>query len=362
MSDTLNSKFEGMQNKRVLFFYPKLFTFIQIDKEILEKYFEVKSFAFEPGKKIYTPIAFIKQMFFLLRHIRKADVIVCDFAGYLSFLPTLFGKLFGKPSLMILCGTECYSFPSIGYGSFNKKLLGLFTRWSYRLATHLAPVHKSMVISDYTYDNADYPKQGYRYFCSFAKQPYTELNYGFNANRFYYTGIKRMHNSFLTVVSNTEGSTFFRKGLDLIITVAKIFPDFTFTIIGKGRKLEQINKPANIQLLPWIPNDELKDYYSSHEFYFQLSMIEGFPNTLGEAMLCGCIPIGSDAASIPEIIGDAGFTLKKRDTSQLENLIKEAVQSNKIELSKQATQRIKEHWPSEKRETLLKSIVESLSK
>lgn len=351
-----------MQRKRVLFFYPKLFTFIKIDKEILEKYYDVKSFPFEPEKKIYTPVAFIKQLFFLFRHIRKADVIVCDFAGYLSFLPTLFGKVLGKPSLMILCGTECYSFPSIHYGSFNKKLLGLFTRWSYRMATHFAPVHKSMVISDYTYDHADYPKQGYRYFCPFAMQPWTELNYGFNADRFYHTGVKRIRNSFLTVVSNTDGSTFYRKGLDLIIEVAKGFPDFSFTIIGKGKKLEQLHKPANIQLLPWIPNDELKDYYSSHEFYLQLSMIEGFPNTLGEAMLCGCIPIGSDAASIPEIIGETGFILKKRDTKQLENLLAEAVQSNKSELSIKATHRIKENWPSEKRESLLKSIIELLSK
>ncbi|MFN3939996.1 MAG: glycosyltransferase, partial [Chitinophagales bacterium] len=81
---------------------------------------------------------------------------------------------------------------------------------------------------------------------------------------------------------------------------------------------------------------------------------------LGEAMLCGCIPIGSDAASIPEIIGDTGFILKKRDAGELKTLIFKALQSNKRELSEKAINRIKENWPSEKRESGLKSIIDTL--
>ncbi|MBP9705534.1 MAG: glycosyltransferase [Chitinophagales bacterium] len=345
------------KQKKVLFFYPKLFTFIQIDKEILEKQFDVKSFEFGPSSKIFTPISFIKQFFFLVWQIRNTKVIVCDFAGYVSFLPTLFGKIFSVPTLMILCGTECYSFPSIHYGNFNKKLLGLFTSWSYKMATHLAPVHKSMVLSNYTYDDKDFPKQGYRYFCPFANQPFTELNYGFNAERFYYTGINRNPNSFLTVVSNSEGSTFYRKGLDLIIEAAKELPEFSFTIIGRGERLNAIEKSSNITIHPWIPNEELKNYYSAHEFYLQISMIEGFPNTLGEAMLCGCIPIGSDAASIPEIIGDCGFILKKKNSAMFTQLLREASICNKQNLSQCSMERIKQNWPSDRRAKELIQIV-----
>lgn len=346
--------------KKVLFFYPVLFTFIKTDKVILEKHFTVKSFAFQPKSKLFTPIAFIKQLFFLMWHIRNTDVIVCDFAGYLSFLPTLFGKLFGKPSLMILCGTECYSFPSIQYGNFNKPLLALFTKWSYCMATHLAPVHKSMVLSDYTYDDKDFSKQGYRYFCPFALQPFTELNYGFDPERFYYTGIERKKNSFLTVVSNTDGSTFYRKGLDLILEVAMQLPEYTFTIIGRGKKLDTVSKPKNVTVYSWIPNDELKNYYSAHEFYLQISMIEGFPNTLGEAMLCGCIPIGSDAASIPEIIGDCGFILKKRDAEQLKNLLIESTSCDKETLAIKSVLKIKNNWPDQTREKILSDIINKL--
>lgn len=350
-----------MNRKKVLFFYPKLFTFIKTDLEILEKHYHVKSQRFELSKKIFTPFAFLRQFIFLIANIWKADVIVCDFAGYVSFLPTLFGKVFGKPSLLILCGTECYAFPSIHYGNFNKKLLGLFTSWSYRMATHLAPVHKSMVISEYTYDDKDFPKQGYRYYCPFAIQPFTELNYGFDATKFYYTGIERKPNSFLTVVSNTEGSTFYRKGLDLIIEAAKQLPEYTFTIIGSGTKLNTIEKPENITVYPWIPNAELKNYYSAHMFYLQLSMIEGFPNTLGEAMLCGCIPIGSDAASIPEIIADCGFILRKRDMQLLTALLQEACNAENENLSIKSTNRIKALWPIEKRDNILTDVINTLA-
>ena len=50
-------------------------------------------------------------------------------------------------------------------------------------------------------------------------------------------------------------------------------------------------------------------------------MSEGFPNALCEAMLCGCIPIGSNVASIPHIIGDKGYILKQKNEILLQNLI-----------------------------------------
>jgi glycosyltransferase involved in cell wall biosynthesis len=115
-----------------------------------------------------------------------------------------------------------------------------------------------------------------------------------------------------------------------------------------------------VKLFSAIPYTELIDYYSSYEFYFQLSVAEGFPNALCEAMLCGCVPIGSNVFSIPKIIGDSGFVLQKKDTSQLSLLISQALQSDKSNLSAKARKRITENFPLENRKKLLLNLVQEL--
>src|SRR5688572_21323258 len=134
--------------KRVLYFYPILSSFSRKDLIILQNNYSVKPFHFDAIPKSKTPFAFIKQFFFLCANIFSADILIVQFGGYQSFLPALFGKLFGKPCLLILGGTDCFSFPSINYGNFNKKVLGAFTCLSYRLCSHISTVHETLVKGD----------------------------------------------------------------------------------------------------------------------------------------------------------------------------------------------------------------------
>lgn len=342
---------------KLLFIYKTPSSFVLKDRELLARNFEVHSFSFNPKHKLLTPLELLTELAFLLLHIWNSKAIVCEFADYHTVLPTLFGKLLGKPCYLILCGTECYSFPSIKYGNHHKKLMSLATCISIKNATHVMPVHKSMVLSNYTYSDSDYPQQGYKAFCKKVETPFTEINYGYVSQVFYYNQPEKKKNSFLTVAVNAKGSTFYRKGIDLIIELAKQCPDYNFTLLGVKNELDHLQLTENIKLLPSVPHTELINYYSEHEFYFQLSIAEGFPNALCEAMLCECIPIGSDVFGIPDIIGDTGFILKKKDVALLKNLIDEAVKSDKITLAKKARQRIMENFPEEKRERKLVNII-----
>ena len=231
------------------------------------------------------------------------------------------------------------------------------TCFSISNATHVMPVHKSMVLSNYTYSDADYPQQGYKAFCKKAETPFTEINYGYNSAAFFNNQQLKIKNNFLTVAVNAKGSTFYRKGIDLIIELAKICPDYNFTLLGVKDELDHLQLTENIKLLPPVPHTELINYYSQHEFYFQLSIAEGFPNALCEAMLCECIPIGSDVFGIPDIIGDTGFILKKKDITLLKSLVDEAVKSDKVTLAKKARQRIMENFPEKKREEKLVDVI-----
>lgn len=338
---------------KVLFVYTGLFTFIKLDQEILEKHYKVYPFGFDASHKIFTPISFIRQLFYLLRYGWSADVIVCDFAGYNSYLPAIWGKIFGKPVFMILCGTECYSIPGISYGNFNKTLQGWFTGESLKMADYLLPVHKRLVDTEYNYAPEGAPRQGYRHFCPKATAPVVELNYGYDFNLFYPEDVERTNASFLTVASHTVGSTYYRKGVDIILEIAAKRPDCNFTIVGRGPKLDSAELPSNVKVYERVTQDKLRGLYSSHEFYFQLSMAEGFPNALCEAMLCGAIPIGSDVAAIPDIIGDTGFVLPKKDVNLLSGLMDAALKCDKKKLSEAAVERIRTKWPLERREQIL---------
>jgi glycosyltransferase involved in cell wall biosynthesis len=103
--------------------------------------------------------------------------------------------------------------------------------------------------------------------------------------------------------------------------------------------------PENLSLIPPVPYEDLPKHYSEHQFYLQLSIAEGFPSAICEAMLCECIPIGSDVAAIPEIMGTNGFLVKERIDAIILQEVQRAIEySDKDILGKKARQHIIEHF------------------
>ena len=68
--------------------------------------------------------------------------------------------------------------------------------------------------------------------------------------------------------------------------------------------------------------------YNRAKVFVQASITEGMPFTLNEAMLCECIPVGSNVNGIPDAIGDTGIIVKKRSADVLEDAIRQALQLN----------------------------------
>ena len=95
----------------------------------------------------------------------------------------------------------------------------------------------------------------------------------------------------------------------------------TFYFVGTNRFYSQDNLPENIIFLGRLSPYDLNNYYNKTKFYLQLSNFEGFGVVICEAMLCECIPIVSNVNFLPEIIGNSGFILNKRNKTMLVDLI-----------------------------------------
>src|SRR5262245_23658099 len=134
-----------MQKKRLLLFPPANSSLIRKEADMFAADYDVRIFDFRSTQKITLPISIIRQIFFLLKNISGADVLVSRFVGYQTILPILFSKIFGKPLVCIMGGLECIKFPSIKTGSYVRPFFGSVTKWCLKNATHLCPVHDSLI-------------------------------------------------------------------------------------------------------------------------------------------------------------------------------------------------------------------------
>ena len=348
------------QKKNILLCYNYLASFVKKDVEILSSAYHITSHDFHAKKKSDTPFRFLSQLIFLLKNIAKTDLIICEFASYHSLLPALFGRLFGKPCLVIVGGTDAHYFPALQYGNWQKRFLNKATALTFQWCSHIAPKHHSLMKSNYNYDTTEPAQQGIYARLPELKTPFTEITNGYDSVKWHGTQPKKK-NSFITVCSGWEFPFQYQlKGIDLIVAMTPLFPHCEFTILGVPDESLIPEKYPNLKILPPVKNELLSDVLSRHEFYLQLSIAEGFPNSLCEAMLCECVPIGSNVFSIPEIIGNSGFVLNKRNTDELKKLIETAIQSDTTSLGKAARKRIADNYTLEMRRKNLLKLCERL--
>ena len=78
--------------------------------------------------------------------------------------------------------------------------------------------------------------------------------------------------------------------------------------------------------MPPQPHAKVLECMVQSQLYVQASISEGMPNALMEAMLCGCIPVGSNVAGIPKLIGEWGVVFHERKTEKLMEAIDQARQ------------------------------------
>ena len=151
----------------------------------------------------------------------------------------------------------------------------------------------------------------------------------------------------------------------MFIQAAAAMPEFEFILIGlKPTFLEwteqnyKVSEIRNLRIIPsFCPHEVLRESYNKAAVFVQCSITEGMPNTLSEAMLLGCVPVGSNINGIPDAIGDTGVIVKHRQVNE----IKEAImRASVLQNPGAARARVTELFSFDRREQQLKAIFTKL--
>jgi glycosyltransferase involved in cell wall biosynthesis len=354
-----------MRRRRIIYIAPNMSSFVRKDITFLSETSSVLAPEYDWTNKFLVPISLLRQLFFLLWQVPRSKVTFVMFGGYWSLLPALVGRLLRKPVYIIAGGTDCVSFPSLGYGSLRKPTLRRVIKWSYTLCTRILPVDESLVFCEYSWlKNRDYDFQGYRWFFPRLKTEHTVVHNGFDASQFEYNPRRKQPGTFVTIASADDMRRFIIKGIDKILEIAPSFPHCTFRVAGVSEELNASlsGVPQNVHLMPFLPPAEFREIIAESEFCLHLSVSEGFPNALCEAMLGGCIPIVSSVGAMPFIVGETGFVAESSDTAYLCDRITTILTTTgetKLKMASAARARVAELFPIEKRRQAFLALVET---
>lgn len=328
-----------MERKTKILFISTIFTsFIKEDLSFFEIQYDVKKII---GSGL---IHIIKILFAVPRN----DVTFTWFASVYSAFVVYFSRVFKKKSIIVIGGVDVAKEPSINYGIWLSWWKSIFVRYAIRNADKVLAVDPSLIseakrLAEYDGLNLVYVPTGYDYN--------------------YWKPSGQKENFILSVGACEDEWRMMKKGFDKLIHVAASLPELKFKIVGiRESLLEQIQKhiPHNVEIIPFVEKNELLKYYQRAKVYCQVSFHEGLPNSLCEAMLCECIPVGTDRGGISTAIGDVGLIVRYGDEETLVNAFKKSL-ALPDDVGTKARVRIIENFPQEKRHGELNSIIKSFS-
>ncbi|MFI5251582.1 MAG: glycosyltransferase family 4 protein [Bacteroidota bacterium] len=324
-------------NPHIKVFFQSTFNtpFIQDDIDTLQNNFRLKQ---QTGSGFIHLIKIIFSIF-------HTDIFFSWFASVYAGVGVFVARFIGVKSIIALGGVDVSKEPEYNYGVWLSPWKAKFVRYAIRNAECVLVLDP--VLRDDAIRLAEYDGKNIVY-----------LRAGFDSAYWKPVGMKE--NIVLTVAVTKEKNVFIRKGLDILIEAARMLPAIKFVVVGTDPKFaEGFNPPANIKFLPRVPRRELLPFYQRAKVYAQPSRREGLPHTLCEAMLCGCIPVGSNADGIPTAIGNDGVLVPVKNSFALAEALKQCMETEE-DIGSRARARITAMFQKEKRDREIVRLVKGL--
>lgn len=344
---------------RIIHFKVKNSTFILRDQELLERNFHCRNYLINTSSPIKYAFALIKLSLFLLFAGWSYDAYYIRFADQHTALLAFFKKLYKKKLFIVIGGFDVAAIPQYNYGAHLNKKRSRLIQYALNNATCLLPNSQSMVHYENTFTDKQPVHGGIKHFAPKTKARIEVVPNGFDAEKFKKKSDIKKRNLAITVAVVNNNKTFHMKGIDRFFDTASKLPDYEFLAVGISNtflKQERIDVPSNMKTIEFTQTDELIKLYSEAKVFCLFSLSEGMPNVLCEAMLCECIPVGTQVTSIPEIIGNAGFIIESPSLKNYAEAVQRAFLANDT-LGTAARKRIAENYNSALREEKIVSIM-----
>ncbi|MDD5070149.1 MAG: glycosyltransferase family 4 protein [Candidatus Omnitrophica bacterium] len=331
-------------SKKVLFLHQSWKGFEKRDFKFLKENYETKEVLLYKRFTVKTFVS-LKKLFF-------SDIIVCWFAYRSALLFLILAKIVKKKIIVIMGGWECANESKISYGMMQPGARFFLNRLIVKTIAKLADI--VVAVSEYN-----------------RQEIINNVRVNPNKIRLIYNGVEsdsryancKKEKIVLTVAEVTK-SNMQRKGLQIFIDAARSLPQWRFILAGKVEKTMQeiikFNKPANLELKGYLSDDDLSCLYGKSQVYVQASFHEQFACSLVEAMLYKCVPVVTDKAALPEVVGDTGYFLSYGSLIELKAAIGLAM--NDDQKGFLARKRALENFSLAQRENKLRELINNLNK
>jgi glycosyltransferase involved in cell wall biosynthesis len=323
---------------RLLFIHLHPSSFVRDDLEILARRYDVRVFHFTGGatggplRRMASLVgSALAQFAWLCRELPRAALVYGWFVDYHMLLPVSLARLWRRPSVVVVGGFDGNCLPELGYGVFHSRWRAPLARVVARRANFLLAVTPGLMEGESRY--ATWPesrRNGLLVHVPGLRTPYEVLPTGFDPEA-WPAGPDERPRTVCTVAGVGSERTFLVKGLDVYFQVARLLPGTPFLVVGMGAAQKELVQrrhapPENVRFLDPVPREELVGIYAGTSVYLQLSRTEGgLPMVLGEAMLCGCLPVASDAGGMPGTVGDAGFLVEAPEPPAIVEVVRRAL-------------------------------------
>jgi glycosyltransferase involved in cell wall biosynthesis len=335
-------------------------SFIRLDEEILTKNFNTCVLTLKTSDRYTYFCQLFKLIFVLIIRMPVISVAFTRFADWHTAIIAFFCRLYRKKLVVVVGGYDVSCLPEYQYGVYYRKTRGRWAKYALRSASLVLPNNPSLIENTNNYVRGKSRKAGLNIFIPGLKGKIKVVYNGYHTDFWVPRNELKQKNLVIMVSYIINQRSFFIKGVNDFIEAASGMPDIKFKLIGaENRQIEEWcgKLPENLELMTSLDRTKLLLEYQKAKVFCLLSLSEGMPNVLCEAMLCSCIPVVSDVNFNAQLVSDSGFVVPWKDITIIKDTIRKAVESGE-EMGMMARKRIAENYPFERRED---ELVKALS-